>query len=160
MFPQSSTIGWVSRLISLGLEKRLMTSEASTFIVSLLMLRVLAIAIPSIEAHNLARRQLEEPINLENPLIQEPFESLSSPAPPERFEPRMVKQMHPCGYQVQPPQLQLFLCCKSWLLDAEHQQVFDHLPKRAISYPSSHISSCRAGFGMLGFCISCIKGSQ
>lgn len=63
-----------------------MTSKASTFIISLPMLRVLAIAIPYLEAHNSARRQLEEPLNLENPLVQEPFESLSSPAPPEWFE--------------------------------------------------------------------------
>lgn len=41
---------------------------------------------PSLKAHNSARRQLEALINLENPLIQEPFESLRSPHPSALFE--------------------------------------------------------------------------
>ena len=63
-----------------------MTSEASTFIISLSMLRLFAIAIPSLKGHNSARRMLEKPTSLEKPRTQEPFESLRSPQPSTRPE--------------------------------------------------------------------------
>ncbi|KAM3709088.1 hypothetical protein ACB098_02G147700 [Castanea mollissima] len=63
-----------------------MTSEASTFIISLSMLRIFAIEIPSLKGHNSARRMLEEPMSLEKPQTQEPFESLRNPPPPARPE--------------------------------------------------------------------------
>lgn len=63
-----------------------MTSAASTLITSLVILRLLAIAMLSLKAYNLARRQFEAPISLEKPLIQDPFESLISPPPPAQFE--------------------------------------------------------------------------
>ena len=44
-----------------------MTLEASTFIISLLVLRLFTIAIPSLKAHNSTRRMLEEPMSLEKP---------------------------------------------------------------------------------------------
>ena len=50
------------------------------------MLRLFAIAIPSLKGHNSARRMLEEPTSLEKPRTQEPFESLRSPQPPTRPE--------------------------------------------------------------------------
>ena len=48
------------------------------------MLRLFAIAIPSLKGHNSARRMLEEPMSLEKLRTQEPFESLRSRQPPTR----------------------------------------------------------------------------
>ena len=60
MFLQSSTIGWVSQLEAFRLEKRLITSDASTLInpsnastliINLSMFKDLAIERPSLRAH-------------------------------------------------------------------------------------------------------------
>ena len=50
------------------------------------MLRLFAIAIPSLKGHNSIRRMLEEPMSLEKLQTQEPFESLRSPQLPTRPE--------------------------------------------------------------------------
>ena len=63
-----------------------MTSEASTFIISLSMLRLFAVAIPSLKGHNSTRRMIEEPMSLEKLQTQEPFESFRSPQPPAWLE--------------------------------------------------------------------------
>ena len=48
------------------------------------MLRLFAIAIPSLKGHNSARRMLEEPMSLEKLQTEEPFESFRSPQTPAR----------------------------------------------------------------------------
>ena len=58
-----------------------MTSDASTLIISLSMLRFKAIANPTLKAHNSARRTFEKPMSLEKPRTQAPLESLRRPLP-------------------------------------------------------------------------------